>query len=188
MHFLQRLKILLISVPKPIKLSNLYKKKYSKRRFFKKKCLHYTKLWKTPNLNPCKINYMYKLNLNNYYTTINWWIIKLPDYLLKCPKIQICCFTRQICRLKSWMKLRIRESFFFHSTGALTFVSWRKLGITSRDDLFVSLEELCYFLFISREKRKCILHFHFSRKKRKHILSLVFQGKRRETSHIENKK
>ena len=53
---------------------------------------------------------------------------------------------------------------------------------------FVSLEELYSFLFISREKRKCILHFCFPREKRKHILSLVFQGEKRETSHKENKK
>ena len=112
-------------------------------------------------------------------------VSKLP---FEMPKIQIGCFTSQICHLKSWMKLQIWESFLFHGTRALTFVSWRKLGITSRDDLFVSLEELYYFSFISREKKKCILHFHFSRKKRKHIISLVFQEERLLTERIKNKK
>ena len=113
MHFLQRLKILLISVPKPIKLSNLYKKKYSKRRFFKKKCLHYTKLWKAPNLNPCKINYRYKLNLNNYYTNINWWIIKFPSYLLKCPRSRlVVSLAKFVTSSHEWNYKYENHSFF----------------------------------------------------------------------------
>ena len=81
-----------------------------------------------------------------------WWIIRLLDYLLKCPKIQIGCFTGQIYHLKSLMELRIREPFVYHSTRTLIFVSWRKLGITSRDDLFVFLEELySYSCFLERE-------------------------------------
>ena len=62
-------------------------------------------------------------------------------------KIQIGCFTSQIFCLKSWMELRIWEPFVSHSTRTLTFVSWRKLGITSRNDLFVFFRRIIFLLF-----------------------------------------
>ena len=91
------------------------------------------------------------------WTWINWYT----------NWARISCFTSKISRLKSWMKLQIWESFVSHSIRALTLVSQRKLGITSRNDLFVSLEELYSYFFL------------FPREKRKHISSLCgFQGER----------
>ena len=101
-----------------------------------------------------------------------WWIIRLPGYLLKSLKVQIGCFTSQICRLKSWMELRIREPFVSHSTRPLTLVSRRKLGITSRDDLFVFFRRIIFLLFVSqREKKTYFFSLWFSRREKSKYLS-----------------
>ena len=89
------------------------------------------------------------------------------------------------------MKLQIRESFVSHNTRALTFVSWRKLEITSREDLFVSLEELYsyYFCFLERDENIFLLFVVFKERGAKiSLFGFLEENSHQESFHLERER
>ena len=104
-----------------------------------------------------------------------WWIIRLPGYLLKSLKVQIGCFTSQICRLKSWIELRIWEPFISHSIRALTFISQRKTRNNFKRGSFYFFRRIIFlhFCFPEREENIFILFVFF--RERSQNISLFFR-------------
>ena len=114
-----------------------------------------------------------------------WWKIRFLDYLLKCPKIQINCFTSQICCLKSLMELWIQEPFVFHSTKAWPLFH-EENRITLRGKTFCFFKRIIFFLAYFKGKKKMHSSFSFSEGEEK-TYSFCFLGKeRRDFSQRDN--
>ena len=114
-----------------------------------------------------------------------WWKIRLLDYLLKCPKIQINCFTSQICCLKSLMELWIQEPFVFHSTKAWPLFH-EENRITLRGKTFCFFKRIIFFLAYFKGKKKMHSSFSFSEGEEK-TYSFCFLGKeKRDFSQRDN--
>lgn len=118
----------------------------------------------SPNNQKTNINIVFSIKerySNFIFTWIKdnfWWKIKLLDYFSRCLKMFIDCFIDQFFHSKSYIKLRIQESFYFHSTNVLTFIFMEKIGkkkiLQERWFLFFWKEKLYFFQFLGRESLK----------------------------------
>ena len=89
-------------------------------------------------------------------------------------KIQIGCFIDQFSHLKSWMKLRIWELFFSHSTRALTFAFMEKNRNNFKRKDFVFFQKNCILSFGFQEREENIFLLLLSRKEENIFFTFIF--------------